>query len=160
MPWWIHVRLFLKNKINFFAKNHCEIQVRAHCTCMHIILDKIQYFISKFFSPFLIFKLLETFTRIFVFCVLTKTFWHFCLIFVHTDNCYYICSGKTNWRGRLCTVGLLVRVACFTIQENNYFIKKQLTTIGWYKEVSCTEPSTWVRLQCIGKSFITYGRDH
>jgi hypothetical protein len=35
------VKLFLKNKNNFFAKNHFEIQV---CTILvHIILDKIQY---------------------------------------------------------------------------------------------------------------------
>ncbi len=32
------VKLFLKNEINFFAKNHCTILV----SCMHIILDKIR----------------------------------------------------------------------------------------------------------------------
>ncbi len=32
--------IILENKINFFAKNHYEIQIY---TCMHIILDKIWY---------------------------------------------------------------------------------------------------------------------
>jgi len=34
-------------------------------------------------------------------------------------------SGNTNWRGRLSTVNLLIKVACFVKKENtNFKIKK------------------------------------
>jgi len=36
------VKLFLKNKNNFLAKNHCEIQVRTICALYLINIHKVE----------------------------------------------------------------------------------------------------------------------
>ncbi len=40
--------------------------------------------------------------------------------------CYvtHFSSGNTNWRGRLCTINLLIEIGCFVAKLNNIFNEK------------------------------------
>ncbi len=52
-------------------------------------------------------------------------------------------TGKTERRGRLCTVDLLIKVACFV---KKYIVFAISNANCQYKEVNCTEPSPSVRV--------------
>jgi hypothetical protein len=57
-----------------------------------------------------------------------------------------VAAGKTNKRGRLNTVDLLIEMACF-VKNNIFHIERSLSTYtSKCKEVNCTEPSPSVRL--------------
>jgi hypothetical protein len=58
--------------------------------------------------------------------------------------------GNTKTRGRLSTIDLLIRVACFARKEIMFSISKQLFQTSQYNELNCTEPSPSVSVPWFG----------
>ncbi len=40
-------------------------------------------------------------------------------------------AGNINWKGRLSTIDLLIKVACFVKKENKIFVKRHLSEMLW-----------------------------
>ncbi len=60
--------------------------------------------------------------------------------------------GNTNWRGRLSTNDLLIKVTCFKKSKSCLNYRKQLILTSWYKEVNCTELYPSVKVSWLSNS--------
>ncbi len=80
-------------------------------------------------------------------------------------------QGKTNWRGRLSTVVLLVKVSCFVTKVKNIFDfkcswSKLVSMRNWAFPLSKVSPVkpiivfyifSWKQINCILRGFVVYG---